>query len=190
VETEVIGSEEALEKALAPGVPARHVIIYGAGHVGKALVLLLAQSSFAVTWCDPRDGAFPAVVPANVLATTGADLLQPVLLAQQGALVVVMSHSHALDFEVADAALRNDAIARVLLIGSLTKRARFLSRLKSAGHSEASLSRLICPIGDSAIAGKTPYAVALSTAHQLVALDEAFCRAQTVEKSHTERRAG
>jgi xanthine dehydrogenase accessory factor len=124
------------------------------------------------------------------LAATGAELLQPVLLAQQGALVVVMSHSHALDFEVVDAALRNDAIARVLLIGSLTKRARFLSRLKSAGHSAESLSRLICPIGDGAIAGKTPYAVALSTAHQLVALDEVFCRAQTVEKPLTERRAG
>jgi xanthine dehydrogenase accessory factor len=190
VETRLITSAEHLNESLTSETTPRPVILYGAGHVGKSLVLLLAQAPFAVTWVDPRAQAFPAVHPANVILVNDSDVISPISTASDGALVVVMSHSHELDFAVTDAALRDPAIAHVLLIGSETKRARFVSRLVSAGHDAASLARLICPIGDGVISGKTPYAVALSTAHQLVALDEQLSQAQRDEELGREQQAG
>jgi xanthine dehydrogenase accessory factor len=168
---------DALYRAITIDPSARCIALYGAGHVGRALVLVLAQSEFDVVWIDPRPGAFPAASPGNV-TLHGGDPLTPLA---QASLAIVMSHSHALDFDVVDAALRLPHVDRVLLIGSATKRARFLSRLRAAGHSEARLKDLICPIGDGALRSKKPYAIAISTAQQLLALDEALRLPQTGE---------
>jgi xanthine dehydrogenase accessory factor len=188
VTTLIILDSDVLAQALTPETVPRHIILYGAGHVGKALVLLLAQSPFAITWVDPRPLAFPAATPGNLTKHNDNDVLAPLAHASAGTLVVVLSHSHELDFAVTDAALRIASVAHVLLIGSETKRARFISRLKAAGHAEDSLLRLICPIGDGTLSGKTPYAVALSTAHQLLALDEALALPQ--RRQDRERQAG
>lgn len=190
VTTRLIMNPDNLEAALTPEPAPRHILLFGAGHVGKALILLLAQSPFGVTWIDPRPQAHPAHVPANVTIYNHQDVLQPLHAAPHASLVIAMSHSHQLDFAVTDAALRNPGIARTLLIGSQTKRARFVSRLKSAGHTEDALARLVCPIGDGSLSGKTPYAVALSTAHQLLALDEALAQGQREGSGARERQAG
>jgi xanthine dehydrogenase accessory factor len=107
----------------------RRLYLYGAGHVGRALILALAQLPFEVIWIDPRPGAFPPVAPENVTPTTEANLAD----APQGSLVFIMTHSHALDLATTDMALRNPNIAHVGLIGSETKRARFVKRLTEAG---------------------------------------------------------
>jgi xanthine dehydrogenase accessory factor len=172
---EIFTESSELTNAMTTDPPARRIALYGAGHVGRALVLVLAQSEFDVTWVDPRRDAFPGATPGNVTLHSG-DPLQGLA---QASLVIVMSHSHALDFDVVDAALRQPQIERVLLIGSATKRARFLSRLRAAGHSETRLKDLICPIGDASISSKKPYAIAISTAQQLLALDEALALPQT-----------
>jgi xanthine dehydrogenase accessory factor len=174
---EIFGEATALANAITVDPPARSVALYGAGHVGRALVLVLAQSEFDVAWVDPRPEAFPAATPGNVTLHSG----DPLQALAQASLVIVMSHSHALDFDVTDAALRLPHVERVLLIGSATKRGRFLSRLRAAGHSEARLKDLICPIGDGSVASKKPYAIAISTAQQLLALDEALALPQTGE---------
>jgi xanthine dehydrogenase accessory factor len=166
-----------LQVAMTANPPTRRIALFGAGHVGRALVLVLAQSEFDVTWVDPRPDAFPAATPGNVTLHTG-DPLKPLLAAS---LAIVMSHSHALDFDITDAGLRLPHIARVLLIGSATKRARFLSRLRAAGHGEARLKDLICPIGGGALRSKKPYAIAISTAQQILALDESLRLPQTGE---------
>jgi xanthine dehydrogenase accessory factor len=189
VETRIVSSQDQLEATLTPEHTPRHIILYGAGHVGKSLVLLLAQAPFTITWVDPRANAFPSAHPSNLTIINADDVLSPLASASRETLVVVMSHSHELDFAVTDAALRNASISNVLLIGSDTKRARFISRLKSAGHDDNAVARLICPIGDGAITGKTPYAVALSTAHQLITLDEQLRVAQSVDEGR-ERHAG
>jgi len=137
--------------------------LWGAGHVGRALVMALAPLPFQITWWDVRENAFPGLVPENVACRLGAprDMTEP-------GLVLVMTHSHALDFEVVDFALRNPQFSHVGLIGSQTKRARFLKRLKDAGHASGNLARLTCPIGNKAVASKLPAIIAATVAVQLL----------------------
>ena len=85
-----------------------------------------------------------------------------------------MSHSHALDLAIADAALRNPGIVHAGVIGSATKRARFEKRLRGAGVEEARIAAMICPIGIGGIRSKLPAAIAISVVAQIIALDEAL----------------
>ena len=153
----------------------RHIHLWGAGHVGRALVMALAPLPFRISWWDGRPGAFPAAVPQNVSCRVGNpnDM-------EDDAFVLVMSHSHALDFEIVDHALRNSAFAFVGLIGSQTKRARFLKRLRDAGHSESNIARLTCPIGVSSLKSKLPAAIAAGVALQILEQDEAMQSFATV----------
>ena len=142
----------------------RHIHLWGAGHVGRALVMALAPLPFKISWWDGRPNAFPAAVPQNVTCRIGSPTeMEP------DALVLVMSHSHALDFEIVDVALRNPAFPFVGLIGSQTKRARFLKRLTEAGVDP---SRLTCPIGVSSLKSKHPAAIAAGVAVQMLEQDE------------------
>lgn len=160
------------------GEQRRAVLVFGAGHVGRALILALAPLPFDVTWADPRAEAFPAAMPQNVTPVTG-NPLAVVAAARPGALAMIMSHSHPLDLEIADAALRNKAIAHVGVIGSATKRARFEKRLREAAVDNARVAAMICPIGIGGIRSKHPSAIAVSVAAQLITLDEALSAAGT-----------
>jgi xanthine dehydrogenase accessory factor len=151
----------------------RHVLVFGAGHVGRALILALAQLPFDITWADPRPGSFPRAVPQNVACFAG-DPLEAVAAAPEGSLAFIMSHSHALDLSIANAALRQSGISEVGLIGSATKRVRFEKRLREAGVAENRVSGLICPIGIGGIRSKLPASIAISVAAQIIALDEAL----------------
>ena len=144
-----------------------HLHLWGAGHVGRALVLALAPLPFEISWWDVRDNAFPSHVPENVTCRLG----EPKDMQNLG-LVLVMTHSHALDFEIVDFALRNRAFSHVGLIGSETKRARFLKRLAETGHGAESIARLTCPIGNKAISSKHPAVIAASVAAQLLEWQE------------------
>ena len=167
-----IADEQVLSALAEDGEAGRTILLFGAGHVGRALVLVLAQTEFNVMWCDPRPGAFPAAVPGNVTLRGDADMTQLMAEVPAGTIVLVMSHSHALDLAIVDASLRSAAVAATGLIGSATKRARFEKRLREAGVSPSRISDLICPIGIGGIRSKRPEAIAISTAAQLVALDE------------------
>ena len=160
------------------GARRRAVLVFGAGHVGRALILTLAPLPFDVSWADPRPEAFPGAMPQNVTGIAG-DPLEVVAAAPEGALAFIMSHSHALDLQIAGAALKNPAIAHVGVIGSATKRARFDRRLKDAGVDEARLAAMICPIGIGGIRSKLPAAIAVSVAAQLITLDEALSASAT-----------
>jgi xanthine dehydrogenase accessory factor len=155
----------------------RRLYLFGAGHVGKALVLALAPLPFDVRWIDARPGAFPGAVPRNVTLRDSADLAE----APEGSIVYVMTHSHALDLAITDQALRNPRIAHVGLIGSATKRARFVKRLREAHVAEARIDGLICPIGVSGIRSKEPAMIAAATAAQLILLDESLRAALPAE---------
>ena len=163
-----------------PGVPLteqfgerrREVCVFGAGHVGRALMLALAPLPFHLTLVDPRRDQLPSVAPANVTLTSG-DPAAIAASAPPGSFVFIMSHSHTLDLAIADAALRNPNVAEVALIGSATKRARFEKRLRDAGVDPARIAAMICPIGIGGIRSKHPAAIAASVAAQILALDEA-----------------
>ena len=147
----------------------RHPLwLFGAGHVGRALMLALAPLPFDVTWIDEREGTFPAATPANVRPVRSADAAGELAGAPDGAFVVVMTHSHALDLAIVHAALVAGRFGYVGLIGSASKRARFVRRLREAGVAEARVATLVCPIGMPAIRSKHPAAIAAGVAAQLL----------------------
>ena len=151
----------------------RPVWLFGAGHVGRALMLALAPLPFEVTWIDERADAFPTAMPANVHRLPSADPAGEVAGAPAGALIVVMTHSHARDLAVVHAALAAGRFGFVGLIGSASKRARFARRLRESGVPEARIAKLVCPIGVPAIGSKHPAAIAAGVAVQLLERDEA-----------------
>jgi xanthine dehydrogenase accessory factor len=140
--------------------------------VGRALVLALAPLPFAVTWVDSRRDAFPGATPASVSVVAANDPAEAAATAPSGAFAVIMTHSHAMDLAITARALANRQIPYVGVIGSATKRARFLSRLRSAGLADSELNRFVCPIGLSGIRSKLPAVIAASVAADLVARDE------------------
>jgi xanthine dehydrogenase accessory factor len=154
------------------GVLARAVYLFGAGHVGRALALALAPLPFAVRWIDPRRDAFPTHAPANVTLIHAPEPSAELASAPDDALVIVITHSHALDLEIVAEALRVERFGYVGLIGSATKRARFLSQMRGAGLNEVQLGRLVCPIGISGLESKDPAVIAASTAAQLLIVSE------------------
>jgi xanthine dehydrogenase accessory factor len=144
------------------------VYLFGAGHVGRALALALAPLPFLVRWIDPRADAFPERAPLNATMVHAIDPAAELANAPDGAFVVVMTHSHPLDLAIVDAALRQERFAYVGLIGSATKRARFMSQMRAAGRSEAQLAKLVCPIGVPGVEGKEPPVIAAAVAAQLL----------------------
>ncbi len=158
--------------------------LLGAGHVGRALMLPLATLPFDVIWLDLRSDAFPKLSPENITIKPSPDPASELGECPPNAFALVMSHSHALDLAFTEAALRNPNITHVGLIGSQTKRARFMSRLRAAGLTEDQLAKLTCPIGVAGIASKDPATIAISTAAQLLQWREQLSSA-TVRTEHS-----
>ncbi len=152
---------EAYGDALTP------VLLFGAGHVGRALVLALAPLSFAVRWIDSREDAFPAHLPANVTPVLTPDPEAEVARASADAMVLVTTHDHALDLAITAAALQRP-FPFVGLIGSDTKRARFERRFRELGIPDDRIAALVCPIGLPGIEGKEPAVIAASVTAQLL----------------------
>ena len=144
------------------------LLLFGAGHVGRALVLALAPLPFRVRWIDTRADAFPAHVPANATAIHTDEPGLEIAHAPAGAFVLVMTHSHPLDMALTAAALAREDLPHVGLIGSATKRARFEKRFREVGLTEARIADLVCPIGLPGIRGKDPAIIAAATAAQLL----------------------
>ena len=159
------GHVTVLFEVLRP--PRLQIGLFGAGHVGKALVKLLADLPCRVTWIDPRPEALPANLPPHVIPLRIAQPAQAVAALPPNSVVLVMTHDHQLDFDIVAAALARPDLRAVGLIGSATKRARFVSRLVRQGID---LTNLICPIGLTGIEGKEPAVVAVSVAAQLLQL--------------------
>ena len=152
-------------EALAAHDPRQPVMLFGAGHVGRALVLALAPLPFTVDWIDSRDDAFPSHVPANATCVHAARPEEWVAQAHAGTMVLIMTHDHALDLAITAAALSRDDLRFIGLIGSATKRARFQRRIGELGLSS---TRLVCPVGLPGITGKEPAVIAASVAAQLL----------------------
>jgi xanthine dehydrogenase accessory factor len=151
-----------------PSAPEFHVVLFGAGHVGKEVAHILERLPCQITWVDPRPDAFPSKVGANVRAVIEEEPAWMVDEAPPGALYLVMTHSHALDLDLVERALRRNDCGFLGLIGSETKAAKFRARLARKGFSGAQLDRLVSPIG-LLKAGKHPAHIAVSIVAQLLA---------------------
>lgn len=137
--------------------------IWGGGHVGRALVSVLAPlPNFALTWVDTDQTRFPAIIPEHVEHVVASDLTALVPFAPKDAQHLILTYSHVLDLALCHALL-NHGFSKAGLIGSATKWARFRKRLGELGHIESEIARIDCPIGDPVL-GKHPQAIAISTA--------------------------
>ncbi|WP_028100846.1 xanthine dehydrogenase accessory protein XdhC [Pseudoduganella violaceinigra] len=145
--------------------PRAHLLLFGAGHVGAAIVRALAELPCSVTWVDERDAMFPRDVPANVAIEATDTPEACVDDAPDNASYLVLTHSHALDQQLAEAILRRPKVGWFGLIGSKTKRAQFASRLAAKGLST---ENMVCPIGLPGIINKAPAVIAASVAAQLL----------------------
>ena len=144
------------------------IYLFGAGHVGKALMLHLASLPFHITWIDSRKSEFPKATPANF---TLVHLNQPhKILAQapDNAQLLILTHNHDIDFDIVQTALQMNRFAYIGMIGSKTKRARFISKFKKLGLTEPQINQLICPIGLPNIKSKNPQAIAVSVVAELL----------------------
>ena len=157
--------EDALLEPLS--VAATPLYLFGAGHVAKALVNVLATLPFRIVWIDARADEFPADAPAQIEQRLSDDPLAELSDAPHDAYFMVITHDHALDFELARAILKRQ-FAFFGMIGSSTKALKFRQRLSAMGYTEAQIARLNCPVGIGEIHSKLPAAIAISIAAQLL----------------------
>lgn len=156
-------------------VPRFHLQLYGAGHVGRAIVVLLSGIECRVQWIDERDLAFAPPAPdrpwpAHIECLAVEPVQAEVALAPPGSCFLVMTHSHDLDMAITEAILRRGDFHFFGLIGSRTKRARFRSRLAHKGFAPGLIDRITCPIGIDGIDGKEPEVLAVAVVAQLLQL--------------------
>lgn len=153
--------------ARADGPTGAPIYIWGAGHVGRALVSVLAPfEGLNLVWLDEGAARFPDHIPANVAQKIAPDMVAAAAEAPNDAHHYILTYSHALDLALCDALLAR-GFAFAGLIGSDTKWARFRSRLEQMGHERAAIERITCPIGEKAL-GKAPQAIAVGVAHGLL----------------------
>jgi xanthine dehydrogenase accessory factor len=155
----------AREKAEVAARPP--VLIFGAGHTGCALAQALAPLPVSVSLIDDRDDVMSGL-PAAITCIRMADPVDAIARAPSKAAFVVLSHSHALDYRLAEAALARGDASYIGMIGSATKRARFEASFLRAGGRHETLARLTCPIGGSDVEDKRPEVIAALTATELV----------------------
>jgi xanthine dehydrogenase accessory factor len=161
--------------------PAARLYLFGAGHVGAAIVQAMSALPCQIIWIDEREDMFPASLPSNVTVEVTDTPEALVAAAPDHASYLVMTHSHALDQTLAEAILRRDRVGWFGLIGSATKRVQFERRLQQRGIPAARLTDMVCPIGIQGIAGKEPAVIAIAVAAQLLQVWQAMQAAQTTQ---------
>lgn len=145
------------------------LLVFGAGHVARALIPILAELPLRIRWIDNRENPFPEALPAGVEAVQSEDPVAQLETAAAGSWALVLTHNHQLDYALTEAALRRSDLGYLGVIGSATKARRFRQRLEHRGFSEAQIGQLICPVGLPQVSGKRPMEVAVSIAAQLIA---------------------
>lgn len=168
--TASIDSEGRVEESF--GEPLRQLLLFGAGHVGRAVVLALAPLPFRIRWIDNRDSAFPDLPLARLDKVVTGTPATELSAAPSDALVLIMTHDHGLDLDILNAALSEDRFAYIGLIGSRTKRARFEHRLEELGHDAVRARAFTCPIGVPGITSKEPAHIAVAVVAELLIVDE------------------
>jgi xanthine dehydrogenase accessory factor len=149
-----------------------HVVLFGAGHVGHALVRVLATLPCSVHWVDERDTLFPTGLPGNVTVEATDTAEAEVADAPPGSYFIVMTHSHALDLALCEQILKRSDFAYFGLIGSNTKRARFEHRMAEHGVDPARFAEMTCPMGVAGITDKAPAMIAVAIVAQLLQIRE------------------
>ena len=145
-----------------------NISLFGAGHVGRALVKILEDLPYHVTWVDNRQSEFPERVNTNIRKVFSDDVKGFISSRPSGEFYIIMTHQHALDFEILEAILKRNDAKYVGLIGSQTKWRQFKSRFQHKGYEAEFYKSVNCPVGLEALSGKRPMEVAVSIAAQIM----------------------
>ncbi|MEY3953461.1 MAG: hypothetical protein RLZZ397_341 [Pseudomonadota bacterium] len=151
------------------------VTLFGAGHIGHALIAMGQRLPIHWWWIDSRDGVFPSGLGSSVVCEHSTPVHDAVDDAVQGRHVLIMSFSHSEDFDILERILQKMSEGMkplsIGLIGSATKWSSFKSRLMRKGYSEEQLAQVRCPVGLAGLRSKEPSVVALSVLAELFALN-------------------
>ena len=173
-ERSAVHMDDLRERLRPPEASLLPVALFGGGHVGRAIVELLARLPSRVQWFDSREEVFPPRLPDHIQAEHSEPVQAAVQDLAPGSHVLIMSFSHAEDLDVLAACLARQRLrgdlAFIGLIGSKSKWASFQTRLRQRGFSAAELSGVICPIGLAGVLGKQPDVVALAAVAQLFSI--------------------
>ena len=146
--------------------------LFGAGHVGTALVRSLCDLPIRINWIDTRDGMLPEVPPVGVTAICTDTPEAEIDAAASGSYFLVMTHDHSLDQRLCEQILRRDDFAYFGLIGSLAKRRNFETRLRHRGFDTRQFARMTCPIGIGGISSKQPAQIAIAVVAEILQVHE------------------
>lgn len=147
-----------------------NVAVFGAGHVGSALILMLTGLDCSVRWIDSRRNIFPARTADNIQVIESDNPANEIGAMPDDAYYLVMTHSHPLDYEVCARILERGRFAYLGLIGSMSKRRRFERLMRQQGMSQSLLERLTCPIGIDGISGKKPQEISIAVVAEMMRL--------------------
>ena len=140
-----------------------HLIIFGAGHVGKAIVHCLSQIPCQVTWIDSRAAEFPALTASHIHIRHADEPVDEIPDCPANSYYLVLTHNHQLDLALTEAILKRADSSYLGVIGSRTKSARFQHKLRSKGFSDQQIEQMQCPMGEDGIISKQPGEIAIST---------------------------
>ena len=180
LEFEAVAADAEWIEPAAVHAPDFHLVLFGAGHVGRAVVKVLSELSCTITWVDSREDEFPEDIPANVKCVCTDAPEGEIDAAAAASYFLVMTHSHALDQTLSERILRRADFAYFGLIGSLTKRRQFERRLQDRGVSAAQLAEMSCPIGAAGIYGKEPATIAIAVAAEILQRPSKLACAESV----------
>jgi len=150
------------------------VVVFGAGHVGRALVPLLAQLPVQVTWVDSRYDMLPKQLPSGVVGVHEEHPQDHVADCSAGSCYLIMTHHHGVDLALTQAVLNRADASYLGVIGSVTKGRKFRQRLAAKDYSQVVIDQLNCPMGKAGISGKQPMEVAIAIAAQVMDLYQKF----------------
>lgn len=145
-----------------------HVYLFGGGHVGHALSAALSLLPVRALLVETRAEAIEGIAPGVETRLTAVPE-EMVRTAPPGSAFLVLTHDHALDFLIVQAALCRDDAAYVGMIGSKTKKATFRNWYLEHGGDEGRFARLVIPIGGTTVTDKRPSVIAVLTAAEVMA---------------------
>ena len=161
-------------------MPDLNIAVFGAGHVGSAVVGALSGLDCNIRWIDSRRNMFRDV-PGNVRTIESSEPAFEVAAMPPGSYYLVLTHSHSLDFDICARILRREDARYCGLIGSLSKRRRFEKRYRQQGLAQGMIDSLVCPIGVDGISGKKPAEIAVSVAAELLKVRELAANVDVAE---------
>jgi len=154
--------------------PDFQLVLFGAGHVGRAIVRVMQDLPIAIRWVDTRDDQAVSGISDNVEFICTDTPEAEVDAAPEGSYFLVMTHDHALDQQLAEQILKRDDFTYFGLIGSASKRRLFETRMSRRGFDSSHFERMTCPIGIDGIQSKQPAAIAISVAGEIMQLRDRY----------------